>query len=773
MKTAIFWEHMGPYHFGRFRRLHDLEPDSHLVELADNNQTYGWTRSGGEGITHFHTLFPGETAERIAGRRVFFAMRRFLRANRIEVLFAPSYWPASALAAALAAKSVGCKLVFMTESHHASGRNQGIVMAAKKILLKLYDSALVGGALHRSFVRQLGMPPERIFDGYDAVDNDHFTRIANAARLDEGNLREKFDLPQRYFLSLGRFVSKKNLENVLVAFALLVRKNAHAGHDLVFVGSGPLRVRLMAAAARHKLPVYDHETKSHVVMDSAGGGVHFYPFAQVDTVPVYYALATNFILASTTEEWGLVVNEAMACGCPAIVSRAVGSSLDLVIPGTTGYRFSPENTTELAWFMEKVCSEPDATRIMGRNALTHIGDWSTDRFAHNALKAARVALGMGDAEDSAAGEETSVLTCWFLQTCFPDYRMPVFSRLAERLGGSFHLFSGTGYFSPDVKTTTDHLDWHSLVENRFFFGKTCLWQRGACEAMFQADVVVIELNPRVLSNWFILAGRALWNAPTLVWGHAWGRENSRSIRNVLRLYMMRLATGTVTYTRTQRDEVKKLFPSLKVFAAPNSLIRARDCEPRLFEADALTRILYVGRLNAAKKPRLLLEGFRRARLPAQVILTLVGEGAERGVLEAMIEEFGLRERVQLLGHVTDHEILRSLYARCICSVSGGYVGLGAIQSFCFGVPLVLADGEPHAPEVEACRKGENTVFFPANDAQALATTLEKMWDERAKWLAGRGRLSAWTAEHYSVETMAEGFLEALHAVRHAPAVVAA
>jgi len=773
MKIALLWEHMGPYHFSRFRRLQTLIPTSFLVELADNNQTYGWDRKYLSGVSNFHTLFSGETAEKISGRRVFFAMRSFLKKNNIEVLFAPSYWPVTSLAAALAAKSVGARLVFMTDSHHASGRNEGLLVAIKSSLLKLYDSALVAGSMQKSFVRQLGMSPERIFDGYDVVDNEHFTRIANQARLDEAKLREKLDLPQRYFLSLGRFVSKKNLENVLVAFTLLVRKNAHAGHDLVFVGSGPVRGRLMAAAARHKLPVYDHETMSNVVMDSVGGVVHFYPFAQVDTVPVYYALATSFILASTTEEWGLVVNESMACGCPAIVSRAVGSSLDLVIPGTTGYRFSPENTAELAWFMEKVCSELEATRTMGRNALTHIGAWSTDRFARNALKAARVALGVADAEDSAAVDEPSTLTCWFLQTCFPDYRMPVFIRLAERLGSSFHLFSGTGYFSSDIKTTTDHMEWHSLVENRFFFGKTCLWQRGACEAMFQADVVVIELNPRVLSNWFVLAGRALWNAPTLVWGHAWGRENSRSIRNVLRLYMMRLATGTITYTRTQRDEVKKLFPSLKVFAAPNSLIRARDCEPRFLEADALTQILYVGRLNAAKKPRLLLEGFRRARLPTQVILTLVGEGSERGALEAMIDEFGLRERVQLLGHVTDHEILRSLYARCFCSVSAGYVGLGAIQTFCFGVPLVLADGEPHAPEVEACRADENTVFFKANDAQALANTLEKMWEERARWLAGRGRLAAWTAEHYSVETMAEGFLEALQTVRPTPAKVAA
>jgi glycosyltransferase involved in cell wall biosynthesis len=692
-------------------------------------------------------------------------MRRYLKLNRIQVLFAPSYWPITSLASALAAKSVGSRLVFMTDSHLASGRNDGLLMMFKGGLLKLYDSALVAGSMHRSFVRQLGMSNDKIFDGYDTVDNAYFQSIALDARSRAEFHRSELRLPRRYFLSLGRYVIKKNLEAVLRAFAVLLNRGANGNHDLVLVGAGPLKDRLMQVAFELGLKMYDHEKSPHIAFPEGGGGVHFYPFAQVDKVPLFYALATCFILASKVEEWGLVVNEAMACACPVIVSRSVGSSVDLVVSAQTGFRFSPENFSELAWFMEMMCSDTAAAGRMGERAFSHISAWSNERFARNALRAAAVALGQPETQNRPADEEADeALYVWFLQTCFPDYRTPVFSELSTRLGRRFHLFTGKTYFTPDIKTTMDHLEWHSLIENSFSLQRNFLFQRRACEAMFHPDIAVIELNPRVLSNWLILAGRAMWNVPTLVWGHAWGREDSHSLRNVLRLYMMRLATATITYTRSQREEVRKVFPGLTVFAAPNSLIRACDCDPIPVLMKDLDTIIYVGRLNRSKKPLLLIEGFLRANLPPQVCLKLVGDGPLRADIDASLAVQGVSGRVSTLGHVTNAEILRSLYSRAFCSVSPGYVGLGAIQSFSFGIPMVLADREPHAPEVEACRAGENTRFFNADDPDSLAFCLEAMWAEREMWLARRGELAAWTARNYSVEIMVDGFIEAIEAV---------
>lgn len=763
-KIAFLWEYCGPYHLARIAALRKVYSQVWLVELADRNVTYAWDHEPRADGQH-EILFPGLLAERIPAWHVFVRLRRWLIKAKMDVLFVPSYWPASSFAAALAAKSAGVKVVFMGDSHYASGSNTGFAVIAKRFLMRFYDSALVAGSLHRSFLRHLGMPAEKVFDGYDTVDNDHFIRVSDSARENAKKLRLQYNLPYRYILSLGRLVPKKNLRSLVHAYALLAEQGKLNGHHLVFVGSGPMQRELVQLSRQLGLSVQDHNVDDGPEPATASGGVvHFYPFAQINVVPVFYALATAFVLASTSDEWGLVVNEAMASACPVVVSRSVGSSLDLVVPNVTGYSFVSENRDELAWCLDRVCSNLAKAREMGLAARRHIADWSNTRFATNALHAAQAAKGERFYNDIHGKSPIPTRSVWFLQTCFPDYRMPVFSRLHSRLGAEFHLFSGASYFTPDIKTTTDFLDWHSFVENRFFAKRSFLWQAGACEAMFHAQVVVMELNPRILSTWIILAARKLWGAPTLLWGHAWGRGDSHSIRNVLRLYMMRLASGTIAYTRSQRDEVKSVFPSLRVFAATNSLIRSSDCSPLMCGCDELDTIIYVGRLNAPKKPRLLLRAFLQAQLPKHVRLCIVGDGAERSVLQAICDEESLAQRVRLLGHVHNHEVLRSLYSRAICSVSPGYVGLGAIQSFSFGVPLVLADHEPHAPEVEACQVGVNTVFFNADNVDSLAATLEKMWTERAIWLAKREALARWTAENYSVESMVEGFVEAINSV---------
>lgn len=765
MRLAILWESCGPYHFSRLNALRKVVGFDSVVaiELSPQNLTYDWRIESRES-NRIHSLFPNTKSDKVPLIDFAFRLRKLLKSSEVSVLFVPSYWPAYSILAALVAKSLSLRVVFMGDSHYASGSNTGVAIIIKRFLIKAYDSAFVAGSLHRSFLRHLGMQASRVFDGYDTVDNDHFINVSNAARLRDVELRNETGLPPKYFLSLGRFVSKKNLESVIGAYASLVRRGAHADHHLVFVGSGPMQSRLEELAAALGLQIIRHDLGGAFKAPGAAC-VHFFPFAQIEAVPVFYALASAFILASTSDEWGLVVNEAMACACPVIVSRSVGSSLDLVIPNKTGFRFVPENVNELTWCLEALCNDLPQARRMGLAAREHIGAWSNVRFAENAVKAAKAALGEFDmSQEMEAHDHAMVGSAWFLQTCFPDYRAPVFNRLVERLGASFHLFSGTTYFTPDIKTTPDFLDWHSLVENRFLFGRRFLWQRGASQAMFQADVVVMELNPRIISNWLILAARALWGAPTLLWGHAWGRDDAHSIRNVLRLYMMRLASGTITYTRSQRDEVKSVFPSLRIFAATNSLISARDCAPLTAAAEELDTVLYVGRLNGPKKVQLLLEAFLEAQLPVTVKLQIVGDGVVRKELEQVVVARGAGQRVQLLGHVHNHEILRRLYCHSFCAVSPGYVGLGAIQAFSFGVPLVLADKEPHAPEVEACIPGENTVYFEAGSSKALAKTLEKMWLERAAWLSKRERLARWTAQNYSVEAMVEGFVEAIESV---------
>ncbi len=115
-------------------------------------------------------------------------------------------------------------------------------------------------------------------------------------------------------------------------------------------------------------------------------------FKQYDELPVYYALAKVFVLASTTEQWGLVVNEAMASGLPVLVSSRCGCAADLVAEGVNGFGFDPVNVRQLAELMLR-CANP-ATDLAGmaRASREKVASWGVERFAAGLKQAAEQAI---------------------------------------------------------------------------------------------------------------------------------------------------------------------------------------------------------------------------------------------------------------------------------------------------------------------------------------------------------------------------------------------
>jgi glycosyltransferase involved in cell wall biosynthesis len=113
---------------------------------------------------------------------------------------------------------------------------------------------------------------------------------------------------------------------------------------------------------------------------------------QQDELLPYFAHAKCFIHASTTEQWGLVVNEAMAAGLPVIVSNRCGCFEDLVVTGVNGFGFNPENQEELTNLMSKMSSVDVDLESMGKASLQHIEKYSPDYFAQGLNSAIEYAL---------------------------------------------------------------------------------------------------------------------------------------------------------------------------------------------------------------------------------------------------------------------------------------------------------------------------------------------------------------------------------------------
>jgi glycosyltransferase involved in cell wall biosynthesis len=243
-------------------------------------------------------------------------------------------------------------------------------------IVRLFDAALVGGQSHVDYLRGLGFPQDRVFSGYDVVDNEYFARNTVAVRQNSAALRHDLNLPERFFLAAARFVPRKNLDRLLTAYAAYRKTAGPDAWKLVLLGDGPLRAELEAARGSLRLT-------NEVLMPG---------FIQYPELPKYYGLAGAFIHASSTEQWGLVVNEAMASGLPVIVSKSCGCARELVREGENGFTFDPRDTRRLADLILNLAASAEERReAMGQSSREIIKAFSPSQFAEGAQRAREAA----------------------------------------------------------------------------------------------------------------------------------------------------------------------------------------------------------------------------------------------------------------------------------------------------------------------------------------------------------------------------------------------
>jgi glycosyltransferase involved in cell wall biosynthesis len=280
----------------------------------------------------------------------------------------PGYYNTVGLTATVWGRVHGVRTILMSEST-ADDHPRSWWRERLKILLvrALFDAAIVGGRRAAQYLVSLGFPADKIAFGYDVVDNDFFSRGTEALRRDSAPDAE--GLPRRYFLYAGRLAPEKNLSALIQQFSTY---RARGGEwDLVLVGQGPLGTNLRDEAQR----------------DGCAAHIHFAGFKQGAELLPPYAFASCFVLPSTREPWGLVVNEAMASGLPVIVSTRCGCSDDLVEHGGNGFIFDPAREDELVDCMMRMSAMSDEERArMGQRSREIIANFSLERWASEVVR---------------------------------------------------------------------------------------------------------------------------------------------------------------------------------------------------------------------------------------------------------------------------------------------------------------------------------------------------------------------------------------------------
>lgn len=244
-------------------------------------------------------------------------------------------------------------------------------------LLSQFDGFLAVGRANRDFYLESGVSFERIFDAPHFIDNQRFMTAAADLYERRSDLRHDWGIPAdaTCFLFSGKLIPKKHPLDLLRALNLAIQRGARA-HVLV-TGAGELMEPAREWAERERLPI------------TFAGFLN-----QTEIVRAYVAADCLVLPSDYGETWGLVVNEAMACGLPAIVSDQVGCGSDLIVESETGAIFPMGDVAALAERLAAFAAYPAGLRAMGERAQRRVlADYSVERAVEGTLAAVRNVLG--------------------------------------------------------------------------------------------------------------------------------------------------------------------------------------------------------------------------------------------------------------------------------------------------------------------------------------------------------------------------------------------
>jgi glycosyltransferase involved in cell wall biosynthesis len=248
--------------------------------------------------------------------------------------------------------------------------------ALHRRLLARFDACLAIGEANREFYLRNGVPPERIFHVPYFVDERRFLEQAERLVLERDSIRRAWGISEDdvCFLFAGKLVSKKRVIDLLRACEI-ARLDAPSIRVLV-VGAGEKADEVERFARERGLPAV------------------FAGFLNQSEISRAYVAADCLVLPSDHgETWGLVVNEAMLHGLPAIVSDRVGCGPDLVEDGVTGRVFPFGDVEALARTLIETSTSPQRRREMGRRARGRVAAYSSERAIEGTLEAAAFVTG--------------------------------------------------------------------------------------------------------------------------------------------------------------------------------------------------------------------------------------------------------------------------------------------------------------------------------------------------------------------------------------------
>lgn len=335
-----------------------------FVQLANSESARAWQADHGDVL--IETAVDGRL-DSVTPSLLTERLEQLLDRLKPDVIAIAGYADKGMRRAAVWARRRGAHAILLSDSQERDWPRRFWREWLKRIWVsRHFNAAFVSGAAAAFYAESLGIPSDRIWRGYDVVDNEHFSTQAGAIRAEADRWRESLNLPRHFFLYVGRLSPEKNLARLIEAFRVISAHPKLEDWALVLVGSGPIEEDLQRQAA------------------ALGSKVRFTGFQQLDRLPSYYGLASCLVLPSLSEPWGLVVNEAMAAGLPVVASQQCGCVMELVFPGVNGVIVDPLVPKSLEHGLMAIASNAGRREQYGAASVRIVENFSLDAWA-NAL----------------------------------------------------------------------------------------------------------------------------------------------------------------------------------------------------------------------------------------------------------------------------------------------------------------------------------------------------------------------------------------------------
>lgn len=365
----VLWSHYAGKVFNEIYKIcTDNNIDFYVIHIA---KTSGNRKLGGIDYSlheyPYEVLFNSDI-EAISFIKRFKYLLKEIRKYNPDVILTSGYNDLALDLIVFLNKIKGKKTIFQTDTTYFDKQRSLLKEFFKRNLLKIFDYAFCVGTAQINYLKTLNFNIERIFKvSWYAVDSEQILATFSESFAKRINTIEKLNLMNKNFIYAGRLSAEKNLKTLISVFKE-VKNNGGKDWGLIIVGDGADREELEKIVRVQNIP--------NVFF---AGGVFW------KDVPKYYALSDVFILPSLSEPWGLVVNEAMICGLPVIVSKKAGSA-ELIKENENGFIFNPNDKSGLISIMLKFTNNEVDAKKMSESSKNMIKNYSPKKSAEGIIK---------------------------------------------------------------------------------------------------------------------------------------------------------------------------------------------------------------------------------------------------------------------------------------------------------------------------------------------------------------------------------------------------